>query len=103
MSCFSRLLRPLACLASGALLSLAFAPANLGPVVWIALLPMLAVLWTAEGRRAGWKGFGLGWLAGFAFFALNLKWMNTVSWVGAIVLPAYLALFFGAFGAFAAS
>jgi apolipoprotein N-acyltransferase len=103
MSRFSRLLRPLACLASGALLSLAFAPANFGPVVWIALLPMLAVLWTVEGGRAGWKGFGLGWLAGFAFFALNLKWLNTVSWVGAIVLPAYLALFFGAFGAFAAS
>jgi len=103
MSRFSWLFRPLACLASGALLSLAFAPANLGPVVWVALLPMLAVLWTVEGRRAGWKGFGLGWLAGFVFFALNLKWLNTVSWVGAIVLPAYLALFFGAFGAFAAS
>jgi len=103
MSRFSWLFRPLACLASGALLSLAFAPANLGLVVWVALLPMLAVLWTVEGRRAGWKGFGLGWLAGFVFFALNLKWLNTVSWVGAIVLPAYLALFFGAFGAFAAS
>jgi apolipoprotein N-acyltransferase len=42
-------------------------------------------------------------LTGFAFFALNLKWLNTVSWAGALILPAYLALFFAAFGAFAAT
>ena len=100
---FSGILRPIACLASGALLSLAFAPVAFGSLVWIALLPMVAVLWTVKGKRRGLKGFGLGWLAGFAFFALNLKWLNTVSWVGALVLPAYLALFFGAFGAFAAT
>jgi apolipoprotein N-acyltransferase len=100
---FSGIFRSLACLASGALLSLAFAPVAFGPVVWIALLPMVTVLWTVTGKRCGLKGFGLGWLAGFAFFALNLKWLNTVSWVGALILPAYLALFFGAFGAFAAT
>jgi apolipoprotein N-acyltransferase len=100
---FSGILRSLACLGSGALLSLAFAPVAFGPLVWIALLPMVAVLWTVKGRRRGLKGFGFGWLAGFAFFALNLKWLNTVSWVGALILPAYLALFFGAFGAFAAT
>lgn len=100
---FSGILRSLACLASGALLSLAFAPVAFGPVVWIALLPMVAVLWTVKGKRRGLKGFGFGWLAGFAFFALNLKWLNTVSWIGALILPAYLALFFGAFGAFAAT
>jgi len=100
---FSGIFRSLACLASGALLSLAFAPVAVGPVVWIALLPMVAVLWTVKGKRRGLKGFGLGWLTGFAFFALNLKWLNTVSWVGALILPAYLAMFFGAFGAFAAT
>jgi len=100
---FSGIFRSFVCLLSGALLSLAFAPVTFGPIVWVALLPMVAVLWTVGGKRRGWKGFGYGWLAGFAFFALNLKWLNTVSWAGALILPAYLALFFAAFGAFAAT
>ena len=71
--------------------------------MFIALIPLLFVLWKTEGKRARWKGVGLGWLAGFAFFAINLKWLNTVTWQGALILPVYLALYWAAFGAFAAT
>lgn len=96
-------LRLLACVASGALLSLAFPPVDAGWVAWIALLPMIAVLWTVKGRRAGWKGFGLGLAAGLGFFFINVRWLATVAAVGPYALGGYLALYFALFGAFAAS
>jgi apolipoprotein N-acyltransferase len=96
-------LRLLACVASGVLLSLAFPPVNAGWVAWIALLPMIAVLWTVKGRRAGWKGFGLGLAAGLGFFFINVRWLATVAAVGPYALGGYLALYFALFGAFAAS
>lgn len=89
--------------AAGVLLSLAYPRWNLGGVVWLGLLPLLAVVWTVGGRRAGWRGFGLGWLAGAAFFGLNLSWLWTVTGLGAMLLGAYLALFWGVWGAWAAT
>jgi apolipoprotein N-acyltransferase len=74
-----------------------------GILLFPTLIMLLTVLWTTDGRRAGWKGFGLGWLAGVVGFAIQLRWLSVVSPLGAVVLPLYLGLFWGAFGAFAAT
>lgn len=74
-----------------------------GFLVVAAVWSLLAILWSVKGRRAAWKGFALGFLAGLAAFALQLHWLAVVSPLGAAVLPLYLALFWGAFGAFAAT
>lgn len=101
---FLKVLLPLVgALLSGVLTALAFEPFPMTGFVFIALIPLLWVLWKMGGKRAGWKGFGLGWLAGLAFFVINLKWLSTVSWAGALILPAYLALYWAVFGAFAAT
>lgn len=88
---------------SGAVLALAYPRWDLGGVVWIWMLPLLAVLWSVKGRRAGLRGYGIGFLAGLAFFLLNLSWLWEVSGLGAIILSAYLALFWGLWGWFAAT
>ena len=94
------LARGLGAVLSGVVLTLAFAPFNQGWVVWAWLVLLLPLLWTAPTKKAG---FGLGYLAGLGCWLINVKWLNTVSWVGPLVLGGYLALYFGIFGAFAAS
>ena len=90
-------------LASGLMAAALVPPFNMGALVWVSLLPLLAVLWSLPPRRAGIKGFAFGWLAGFVCFGIQVSWLATVSTLAAVVLPAYLALFWGAFGAFAAT
>lgn len=95
------LVRPIAALASGVALALLFPPFGFGGLVWVALLPLLAALWTLGGR-CGRRGFGLGWMAGFTFFLVNLHWLTTVTSVGWVVLSAYLALYPALWAMFAA-
>jgi len=78
-------------------------PFDLMGLVWIVLVPLLIALWSLPEKRAGWKGFGLGWLAGMVSFAIQLSWLGEVSGLAAWVLPAYLGCFWGAFGSFAAT
>ncbi|WAC20371.1 apolipoprotein N-acyltransferase [Luteolibacter sp. SL250] len=78
-------------------------PWDLGFLAWISFSPLLVALWSLEGKHAAWKGFGLGWLAGTVAHGLQLSWLSVVSPLGAGVLPAYLGLFWGVFGAFAAT
>ena len=80
-----------------------FPPFDFAPLAWVAMLPLLAALWSFEGKRSGWKGFLLGWLAGSLSSAIQFSWIAVVSPVGAAVLPLYLGLFWGAFGAFSAT
>lgn len=68
-----------------------------------AVVGLLSLLWNLSGKRAGWKGFAAGYLAGAVSFGVQLSWLSVVSPIGAVVLPLYLALFWGAFGAFAAT
>jgi apolipoprotein N-acyltransferase len=91
-----------AALASGLLVAGVFPPFGFTPLVWVGLLPLLAALWSLEGGRVGWKGFGLGYLAGLASGLIQCNWVSSVAWLGAIVLPAYLAVYWGLFGLFAA-
>ena len=67
----------LAPLFSGILLTFAFPGWNSNLAVWLWLLPLLAVLWPwkdAEGIKV--RPFWRGYLAGLAFFLVNLKWVH---------------------------
>ncbi len=92
-----------AAIASGLLVAGLFPPFDLDALVWVALVPLLIVLWSLDGKRAAWKGFGIGWLAGTVTFAAQFHWLAIVSPLGVVLLPAYLGLFWGAYGAFAAT
>ncbi len=98
-----RRLRPdgplIAAIASGLLLALAYPRPSLSALAWVALVPMLL---TMRDRP-----FRSGYVAGVAFFAPVLYWLNIVmttfgglnlffSVVAYLLLVAYLALFFAA-------
>ena len=110
-----RLRRPGLAASSGVLLSLAFAPAEQSWLAWVALVPLCLALWwdvpaegaeelppPAGGRRwtrwlrgRGARTFGLGWLAGFAFFLGTLAWLSEVTVAGWPIVCAGLALWWG--------
>lgn len=104
---------------SGILLALSFSPWDQGWLVWVWQGPLLGALWFSDSRSGKhgpaprWRrGFFLGYLAGFVFFVINVSWITEISrvagtvWAGIGALAgmgAYLGLYFGAFGAFAAT
>ncbi len=88
---------------SGLLVAGAFPPFGFSGLIWVAMMPLLWALSTVEGKRAGWKGFGIGYLAGAVSCLIQFNWISTVSWLGAVLLPLYLAIYWGVFGAFAAT
>lgn len=91
-------------LLGGLLLALSFAPFNLPDLVWVSPVCWLAALWFGVGeKKSKRKGFFIGFAAGLAFWALNLKWLATVTGPAYLILACYLALFFGCFGLFSAS
>ncbi|WP_035601169.1 apolipoprotein N-acyltransferase [Haloferula sp. BvORR071] len=97
------ILRPLAAIASGLGMALLFPPHSFGKLVWIALVPLLASLWSLPEKRRKRKAFGLGYLTGLAFFLLNIVWLRTVSDAGWIALSLYLSLFPAFFALFAST
>lgn len=80
---------------SGLLLALCFPDWNLSGLVWVWMLPLLPAIWRGSRKL---YGFGIGYTAGLVFWAVNLKWVWTVSGLGAMVLAAFLALYFGLWG-----
>ncbi len=86
----------MAALASGGVLCLAFPTHD----IWVAAPLSLALLaWTLTGAGAR-RGFGLGLLAGLAFFVPTLSWSGI--YVGALpwlALSGLQAMFFGVLGA----
>lgn len=95
-------MRLAAAVISGLLVAGLFPPYDFSALVWVAMVPLLWALWAVEGKRAGWKGFGIGFLGGAVSCLIQFNWVSTVSWLGAILLPLYLATYWGLFGAFAA-
>jgi apolipoprotein N-acyltransferase len=78
-----------AALVTGVALALAFPSADLGPVAFVALVPLLLAVETATPRRAG----AFGYLAGFTFFGLHLLWIAAfLSWTGPVAWLAWGAL-----------
>lgn len=92
-----------AAIASGLIAGWSVMPSGIGVAVLPGIGLFLHFVWSLRGKRAAWKGFAFGTLAGIASFGLQLKWLAVVSPIGAVVLPIYLGLFWGAFGAFAAT
>jgi len=89
-------------LAAGTALALAFPRPEWSGAAWVALAPVLALALT---RRPG-PAFGWGWLAGFTFFLLLLRWLNftfriyseipwPLTWGPTALLSAYCALWTG--------
>src|SRR5256712_2300538 len=58
--------------AAGAALALAYPRVDWAGAAWIALSPVLVLALTRPPRPA----LGWGWLAGFVFFLLLLRWLN---------------------------
>ncbi|MGJ8644496.1 MAG: apolipoprotein N-acyltransferase [Luteolibacter sp.] len=96
-------IRLIAVIVTGLMAALLFPPFSFATLVWICLVPLLATLWSLDGKHRAKKGFLLGYIAGAISFGIQVSWLSTVSWLGPIVLAGYLALFWGAFGAFAAT
>ena len=96
-------LRPGLAVGSGALLALCFPPFNLGWIVWGWMWILLPLLWTSRSEKKRRAGFGIGFLSGLGFWLINLKWIWTVTGLGAVTMALYLAIYFGIFGAFAAN
>ncbi len=96
-----------ACLTAGILLALCYPGFNCGALVWVWMLPLFAALWLPKPgisrRKRLFRGFVLGYLAGLSFFLINLSWLHHIHFAAATLLPAFLALYFGAWGAFAGS
>lgn len=95
-------LRVIAAVASGLLVAGSCPPIDFTWLAWVGMLPLLWALWSIKGGRVGWKGFGIGYLGGLAACLIQFHWMASVSWLGALILPMYLAVYWGIFGIFAA-
>ncbi|MGH7311648.1 MAG: apolipoprotein N-acyltransferase, partial [Candidatus Rokuibacteriota bacterium] len=89
-------------LAAGTALALAFPRPELSGAAWVALAPVLTLALT----RSPGPAFGWGWLAGFTFFLLLLRWLNftfrvyseipwPLTWLPTAMLSAYCALWTG--------
>lgn len=104
MRFFSNLWPFLLAVFSGVLLALVFPPFGFADLVWFVPLTLLLALWNGgRAHRSKRFGFGVGWVSGFVFWAVNLKWLGGVASGGYLLLAAYLAVFFGLFGAFAST
>jgi len=88
---------------SGLLVAGLFPPFRMSAMVWVALVPLLVALWSLDGKRRGWKGYGIGWLTGTVSCMVQFQWLSVVSPLGAALLPFYLGAYWGLFGAFAAT
>jgi apolipoprotein N-acyltransferase len=92
-----------AAIASGLLVAGMFPPLDITALAWVSLIPLMAALWSTDRARAGRRGFILGWTGGTITFAAQFWWIGIVSPLGVVVLPLYLGLFWGLFGAYAAT
>ena len=86
---------------------LGFYPAwgrHLGWIPFFAITPLAWVLLCAPFPESFWrrvrKSFFLGWIAGVIFFLMTLSWVSSVAWEGLLLLPPFLALYFGLWALF---
>ncbi len=79
---------------SAGLLILSFPSVDLGPLIWVALVPWLFAIDGPKKARA----FGWSYFTGLLFFSGALYWFLFVTVPGGILLFFYLALYFALFG-----
>jgi apolipoprotein N-acyltransferase len=95
----------LAVTAGAAALALAFPGTDWSGAAWVALAPVIVQALVLRRPRAA---LGLGWLGGFVFFLLLLRWLNftfrvystipwPLVWVPTALLAAYCGLYVGLF------
>lgn len=96
-------LRILAIIATGLMVAALVPPYSFATLAWVCLVPFLIALWSLKGKHRAKKGFLIGYLTGAIAFGIQVSWLSTVSWLGPVVLAGYLPIYFGAFGAFAAT
>jgi len=88
-----RALRLAAAVTTGLGLALAFPGPDLGPVAFVALVPLLVAVETVRPRVAA----GLGLVAGLAFFGVHLRWIEVFGNLAWASLSIAQALFVAAF------
>ena len=101
-----RLLAPVLAILSGVLLALCYPRFSIEGLVWVWAFPLLVALWwlpVKRSKRPFRRGFGLGYLAGIAFFGINLSWISEVTLIGSIIFPLYLGLYVAVWGGIAAT
>jgi apolipoprotein N-acyltransferase len=77
---------------SGAVTALAFPKFNLFFFSWISLIPLFLVL----QKKTPGKGFLLGWMAGFSYYAVLLYWIPAVpSHYGGLSIPISILIYLG--------
>ena len=92
---------------SGIILSLCYPQFNLGELIWISLIPLISAIWLGSAKitskKRAIRGFALGYVTGLIFFLINLSWLHHIHLAASALLPAFLALYFAIWGAFAAT
>ncbi len=92
---------------SGIILSLCYPQFNLGELIWISLIPLISAIWFGSAKtsykKRALRGATLGYAAGLTFFLINLSWLHHIHLAACTLLPAFLALYFAIWGAFAAT
>ena len=81
------------CILSALLLILSFPKFNLWSLAWIGFIPLFFVL----QNKSKLKVFLVSYLVGFIFWLGIIYWLAHVTFVGMILIVAYLALYFGVF------
>ena len=76
-------------LASGALAALSLPGFGASGLIYVALVPLLFALGRAHTVR---QGTLLGFLFGLSFFAIDIRWIATLSRFNPLVVPGYLVL-----------
>lgn len=77
---------------------------HLGWIPFFAITPLASLLLCSSlsqspSKRA-WNAFFCGWISGVVFFTMTLSWISSVAWEGVLLLPPFLALYFGLWALF---
>jgi apolipoprotein N-acyltransferase len=86
----------LAAISSGFVYAACFPPFDQPWLCWIALTPLLAVIWFSgtNSKRRWLRDLSLGYIAGLAFFWTVFSWLRTVTVPGLVLVGAYMAIYF---------
>ncbi|MBF0522111.1 MAG: apolipoprotein N-acyltransferase [Candidatus Omnitrophica bacterium] len=79
---------------SSILLILAFPKTDFWALAWVGLIPFL---FSIDGKSLK-DSFRIGYFCGFIFFGFTFYWLCYVTFLGAVILSCYFAIFFGLFG-----